>query len=354
MELFLKEKASELKERAPSAATNTIRDYRYHLDGLISWLSARRFRQERDNIPPTVKKSDAIAKFKKTIKIKEITRDSIESFLNQRTKAGKSPSTISTWLYTFKSFYQLVSKPSMGKISNPVKEIIRKPPKYSKTPSIQAKQTGKILAALKPCADDSPFVFRDKMFYWTMLKFGLRMKETLSLTQAHLKISAEHLVLSIKGKGNASRILPLPVFHEVDSNGTLSFEEIPGNAEYLNSFKEYIEGDNGLLNFMRKSTNDKKDKNRSYIFPSKHGSQLSHDSARNSFNRIIAETHLDSFGYTPMTLRNTAIINWIKAGVAIETVSRLAGHASLTTTQKLFLVDSPSPLGLGSALAKSL
>jgi site-specific recombinase XerD len=345
-----------------SAASYTIRDYRYHLTGLLRWHANKlAFKKMKElTAGPKIRREELIEQIMPMVSLCDITKDTLNEYLVANTKREKARSTISTWLYTFKSFYKSLNKASEGRIPDIAADIKRQAAKYEKAPHLTLKHTKKFLDYLASIPHDDPLAFRDKVFFLVMIKLGLRMEETLTIRKSDISFQEAHVSFAIEGKGSRKRFLPLPIYEEgKDKKGKAILVPIDGNIRFADMLKEYLESDTGLPWFKslkpfkyKPSSRSASKKKEDFIFMSSRGQHLSHDMGRRAFLGYMAHLRLDNFGYTPHSLRHTAVTNWLYSGVDIETASKLAGHANISTTERIYAHTEVKKLSEG--LAKSL
>lgn len=371
IEFYLGQKEKELLIRRGADSPYTIRDYRYHLQSFHFWILESRY-----PIPQEIQhlahiKEDWIKQHQEKIPIGMVTTELIQDYLVSKNKEGISQATLSTWLYTLKSFFKLISASNFN-FSDPVKEIKRQAPHYEKAPHLTLEHAHQLLDYLTQLDESNPILFRDKLLVWTLLKFGLRMSEGLGIGKADFHFTEHHLILTVRGKGNKNRTLPLPTVSEVQTReGKISYERIPQNQQYIDCLQRYLTESSGLMHFQNKASTPKKKSPKEKLgsplpstpshrgkavkhplFLSSFGKTLSHDMVRIICLKMFSELGLTSYGYTPHSLRHTAVTNWLYSGVDLQTVSELAGHANISTTEKIYAHTEARKLSQG--LAKSI
>jgi|GEM_PF-5124711 len=346
---YLKQKEKELTIKRGTESPYTIRDYAYHLDHFLNWCS--KYHQTPINL----------------LQIQEIDSNSIQEYILTLGKQKKAVATLAAHLYTIKSLFKLLARDSAGKITDQAKDIERQAQRYEKSPHLTLAHTQKFLAHIRALPIDEPARFRDKILFWTILKFGLRMSEALGLNREDLHFNEQMLTLSIRGKGNKGRALPLPTQAEFQSANGLVFEKILPNIDYIEHLTLYLKSPTGLryyevakgIDTNISSTTKKpmpqvgqgktKISKINPLFLSSRGNRLSHDMVRLSLDRIFIEVGLSGYNYTPHSLRHTAVTNWLYSGVDLQTVSELAGHASISTTERIYAHTEAKKLSQGLA-----
>lgn len=332
---FLKQKEKELTVKRGADSPYTIRDYAYHLDHFLNWC-LEKFKLSADKLC-----------------MHHVEMDSLQDYIVAMGKDKKAPATLAAHLYTLKSMYKLLARETGGLIEDIAKDIERQSQRYEKSPHLTLEHAQILLNYLIQMPANEPARFRDKILYWTLLKFGLRMSEGLGLGREDLHFGEHLLTITIRGKGNKRRVLPLPIFAEIQSANGIVFEPITQNQLYIQSLQSYLTASSGLIFYenrqvLGQTASNKNSKNRP-LFLSSRGTRLSHDMVRLGLERIWIESGLSGYNYTPHSLRHTAVTNWLYSGVDLQTVSELAGHANISTTERIYAHTEAKKLSQGLA-----
>jgi site-specific recombinase XerD len=136
---------------------------------------------------------------------------------------------------------------------------------------------------------------RNRAIIFTMLLAGLRVSELVSLRPDHIAISERKGTLTVTGKGNKRRSVPIP-------------KEL---REYLSDYLF----DNASIQ---------------WLFGSQRGEQLTVKGVQHLCATIGKKAGIENL--TPHILRHTYCHDLVSKGVAIEIVAKLAGHSKIETT----------------------
>ncbi|MGH3303144.1 MAG: tyrosine-type recombinase/integrase [Streptosporangiaceae bacterium] len=151
---------------------------------------------------------------------------------------------------------------------------------------------------------------------------GLRIGEALGLRRADM-----HLLPDSRGLGCAIVGAHIHVRHRANPNGALAKSRfprsVPASDAVLASYADYqyeragLAGEGGtdlvLVN----------------LYHDPVGAAMTYRSAKCFFDRLAAGC---GFPVRPHMLRHTAATNWVRAGVDLDVVQALLGHASLAST----------------------
>ena len=349
---FLEEKEKERLIRTGSVSPLTLSQYGYHLDHLLDFLVNKKIKLEKKNPSQLQSKLEIQKRFeflRASWTVNEIITEDIERYLIWHTKNGSGQSTLSTELYSYRSFWKLLKEKKRVEvdIAAPIK---RKAQAYQEAPHLKEKHIEKFQNYLRGMDESDPLQFRNKVLFSTICKFGCRITEALTLKRKSILLKSEEVICSIQGKGNKKRVLPLPLFEDgVDANGNFLPKAIPGHFEFSELLERYFKSGNGLPWFLSRSKEENKDP---FIFQSTRLNRLGYRMALIDFHKIINELRLDGYGYSPHSLRHTAATNWLNSQVDLKTVSELLGHASVLTTGTIYSHSEASKLRRG--LSKSL
>jgi len=363
---FLEEKEKEMLIRKGSVSSLTLSQYAYHFDHLLDFLVGERLAGEKKAVNGSFS-SPLLAERQTALRsswaIEDVKTEDLERYLIWHTRKGGSQSTLSTELYSYRSFWKLLkAKERVSEdVANPIK---RKAQKYQEAPHLKEKHIRKLQDFLSKMDESDPLSFRTKVLFSVICKFGCRITEALTLTRRSLSLKSEEVVCTILGKGNKKRVLPLPLYDEgVDAKGKYLPIPIAGHIEFAGLLDRYFQTPMGLPWFLAGGSKKQAGTPRKgvtagiagsspYLFQSSRFQRLSDDMARIEFQKIMIELGLEGYGYTPHSLRHTAATNWLNSQVDLKTVSELLGHASVLTTGTIYSHTEAKKLRRG--LSKSL
>lgn len=352
-DLFLREKEKELLIKKGSVSPETLRQYGYHIDHLLDYLVRTGNAADRRGAGAEARKA--------SLKVRDIATSDIENYLVWHMRKGGSQATLSTELYSFRSFWKVLKGKGWVEVDIAA-PIERKAQKYQEAPHLKEKHIKLFQDYLSRMDEGDPLSFRNKVLFSLICKFGCRITEALTLRRRDLSVKAEEVVCTFRGKGSKLRTLPLPLLQEgTDSRGRYLPSPIPGHIAFAELLHRYFELPTGLRAFLDRSPKSsepslkadrKASKESPYIFMSSRARRLSDDMARIEFHRIMVDLGLEGYGYTPHSLRHTAATNWLRSEVDLKTVSELLGHASVITTGTIYAHSEAQKLRRG--LSKSL
>jgi len=151
---------------------------------------------------------------------------------------------------------------------------------------------------LKAFLSFKPRTFFDHRLYTLLclaLDTGCRINELLNVKRSD--VDFDNLFITVKGKGNKERIVPISV-----------------------------ECRKTLFQFLKKH-------NLVYVFSSRHGSKLSYDNMRRDFNKLMTSLGIETDGAFH-SLRRTFATNFAREGGSLFALQSILGHSSIQTTQK--------------------
>ena len=153
------------------------------------------------------------------------------------------------------------------------------------------------------------------------------------MAEYDLIFQEDHLLVHVHGKRRRNRILPLPLYESRD-NDKKGLSPISKNLAYAQLLLRFIESQNELGYFKGISpAAHKKGTERvpeNWIFRTRRETQLRRDQAKNIFEKAMADMGFSNFGYTPHSMRHTAITNSLYSGVDLETASQMYGNSPAT------------------------
>ena len=229
----------------------------------------------------------------------EITTLDLRGYAASLGEAGYARSTVSRRLASLRSFFRFAQREELVD-SNPAKPL-RNPRKSLKLPHfLSTAEIGRLLSA--PPADQ-PLGLRDRAILETMYSAGLRVSETVALSDGDLDF--EQGLLHVRGKGRRERFAPVGSYaaralHRWQAVRKLNPQEPAGAA--------------------------------AAVFVNKFGRRLTTRSVGRMLEKHLAETGLDR-RTSPHTLRHSFATHLLDSGADIRSVQELLGHKSLVTTQ---------------------
>ena len=155
--------------------------------------------------------------------------------------------------------------------------------------------------------DKEEVTMRNKLIVYLLLYTGVRVSELVNIKTSDFDLLTGEL--KILGKGN-------------------KYREIPLNKKLLKVLKEY-------LNTERKENKHSEDSQ--YLLLTERSPKMHRDTV-NYVLRKLCENY--NFKTYPHKFRHTAFSILISKGVDIKTISALAGHNSIETTNRFYLNTS--------------
>ena len=214
-------------------------------------------------------------------------------------EAGYAKTTIARRLASMRSFYRFGQREGWAAI-NPAKPL-RNPRKSRTLPHfLSIDDLGRLFEA--PPADE-PMGLRDRAILETMYSAGLRISETVGLTEGDLDFAAG--VVRVRGKGKRERLAPL-------------------GSYAIRALRRWLD--------VRKLSQKEKQGAAAPVFLNKFGRRLTTRSVARMLEKYLALTGLDA-RTTPHSLRHSFATHLLDRGADIRSVQELLGHKSLSTTQ---------------------
>lgn len=238
-------------------------------------------------------------KFLKETNSKEITRNSVRSFLALRFKDGLKATTVNRKLASLRSFFKFLSQNELIETNPALNLSFLKTEK--KLPSLLTYET--ILKALE-LPDANTFEgLRDKVILELFYATGIRLRELVGLNLQDIDFSNE--LVQVTGKGSKQRLVP---FGKV-------------TARFL---KEYIRKRQAFLCALGLPEKA--------LFLNKKSERMT---ARQVQIRVIKYLLLasDKDEAYPHMLRHSFATHLLEEGADLLAVKELLGHSSLSTTQ---------------------
>lgn len=227
----------------------------------------------------------------------DLSSDLIEEFIYEQSLNDLKSSTISRRISTIKNFFIYLENENIKE--NLVTEVIL-PKKEKHIPSFL---TFEEVKSFLQVFDETKFnEFRDKTMFLLMYSAGLRVSELLTLTRN--SINFEEKIISLVGKGNKERSIPI-------NNLALS---------YLNRYFTLIDNDRVL----------KKSK---YIFLNRNtGKPITRQYLFIKINEYAKKAGIEK-QISPHTLRHSFATHLLENGADLRVVQELLGHTNIETTQ---------------------
>ncbi|MDF2928196.1 site-specific tyrosine recombinase XerD [Anaerospora sp.] len=230
--------------------------------------------------------------------LKDSSRNTILTYLNNLQTKGRAVSTISRNLAAIKSFYQyLVRERYLEK--DPAANL-ESPKLEKKLPKILT--IAEVEELLKQPNAFLPAGLRDKAMLELLYATGIRVSELISLNISDVNLDMGYI--KCFGKGAKERIVPL---------GSIAAKCV---QEYINK------GRSKLVRTYEESA----------LFVNHHGNRLT----RQGFWKIIKKYAQEANilrEITPHTLRHSFATHLLENGADLRSVQEMLGHADISTTQ---------------------
>lgn len=230
--------------------------------------------------------------------LKDSSRNTILTYLNNLQTKGRAVSTISRNLAAIKSFYQyLVRERYLEK--DPAANL-ESPKLEKKLPKILT--IAEVEELLKQPNAFLPAGLRDKAMLELLYATGIRVSELISLNISDVNLDMGYI--KCFGKGAKERIVPL---------GSIAAKCV---QEYINK------GRTKLVRTYEESA----------LFVNHHGNRLT----RQGFWKIIKKYAQEANilrEITPHTLRHSFATHLLENGADLRSVQEMLGHADISTTQ---------------------
>jgi integrase/recombinase XerC len=262
-----------------SASDYTTKSYREDLDALSGFLT-----EARGGACPAPG---------------QITVLDLRGYVAALHEAGYAAATIARRLASLRSFFRFGQREGWTK-TNPAKPL-RNPRKGRTLPHfLSSDDIGRLLAA--PPAD-KPAGLRDRAILETMYSAGLRVGETVGLSDGDLDFAAG--IVRVRGKGRRERLSPI---------GSYAARAL---RQWLCVRKVHARERSGA---------------ESPVFVNRFGRRLTTRSVARMLEKYLKLTGLDG-RTTPHSLRHSFATHLLDRGADIRSVQELLGHKSLVTTQ---------------------
>lgn len=213
-----------------------------------------------------------------------------------------SPAAVNRRLAALRSFYSWAEKEGLVEL-NPAGGVKGLPEPARDPRSLGRRELAALFRAVErqPVRGSFPLRERDRAVFSLMAHAGLRLSEVVSLDVSDVVLRERSGAVVVRlGKGMRRR-------------------EVPLNSTARAALKRWLER--------------RPDAESSALFLSESGGRLSRRSVDDRFRRYARAAGLPE-GVTAHCLRHTFCKNLVDAGVSLDRVAVLAGHASLNTTAR--------------------
>lgn len=237
-------------------------------------------------------------KYFPTIKtVDDLNDELIDNFIYEQSLNDLKSSTISRRISTIKNFFLFLENEKIA--TNLVKEVIL-PKKEKHIPTFLS--IDEIKNLLSVFDETKPTEYRDKTMVLVMYSAGLRVSELINLEKR--SINFEEKLITLKGKGNKERFVPLNYIA----------------LEYLN-------------NYLSQNKNNKVFSKSKYLFINKKdGKPLTRQYFFVELNKYAKRAGIDK-KISPHTLRHSFATHLLENGADLRVVQELLGHSKIETTQ---------------------
>lgn len=229
--------------------------------------------------------------------VDDLNDELIDNFIYEQSLNDLKSSTISRRISTIKNFFLFLENEKIA--TNLVKEVIL-PKKEKHIPTFLS--IDEIKNLLSVFDETKPTEYRDKTMVLVMYSAGLRVSELINLEKR--SINFEEKLITLKGKGNKERFVPL--------------NDIA--LEYLN-------------NYLSQNKNNKFFSKSKYLFINKKdGKPLTRQYFFVELNKYAKRAEIDK-KISPHTLRHSFATHLLENGADLRVVQELLGHSKIETTQ---------------------
>lgn len=229
--------------------------------------------------------------------VDDLNDELIDNFIYEQSLNDLKSSTISRRISTIKNFFLFLENEKIA--TNLVKEVIL-PKKEKHIPTFLS--IDEIKNLLSVFDETKPIEYRDKTMVLVMYSAGLRVSELINLEKR--SINFEEKLITLKGKGNKERFVPLNYIA----------------LEYLN-------------NYLSQNKNNKVFSKSKYLFINKKdGKPLTRQYFFVELNKYAKRAGIDK-KISPHTLRHSFATHLLENGADLRVVQELLGHSKIETTQ---------------------
>jgi integrase/recombinase XerD len=153
---------------------------------------------------------------------------------------------------------------------------------------------------------------RDRFLFGLLHESGIRIGEALGLRHEDLAVAEREVTVVPRDNDNRAR------------SKSREPRSIPVSAELVRLYADYLHGEYGNLDSDYVFVN---------LWGQPHGHPLAYPAVYDLVRRLRRRTDID---FDPHWCRHTAATRMLRDGVPIEVVSKLLGHADLTTTSSVY------------------
>ena len=229
--------------------------------------------------------------------VDDLNDELIDNFIYEQSLNDLKSSTISRRISTIKNFFLFLENEKIA--TNLVKEVIL-PKKEKHIPTFLS--IDEIKNLLNVFDETKPTEYRDKTMVLVMYSAGLRVSELINLEKR--SINFEEKLITLKGKGNKERFVPLNYIA----------------LEYLN-------------NYLSQNKNNKVFSKSKYLFINKKdGKPLTRQYFFVELNKYAKRAGIDK-KISPHTLRHSFATHLLENGADLRVVQELLGNSKIETTQ---------------------
>jgi len=269
----------------------TIQEY---IDSLITELhlsNNTKIAYEKDLL-----KYQEYLKKKNILKIDNIKREHITSFLELLKKENLKPQSIAHYLTSIKNYHKFLLQNNYT--ADNIAKSIERPKLSKKLPNALSLEEIMKLLDIKTI---TPFDYRNKCMLELLYGTGLRISELLSLTVND--IDTTNCTVRCIGKGNKERIVPI-------------------NDFIIESLNNYLKVRPLLL----------KSKTTKELFLNSRGDKISREGFFKILKKILLEKGLNP-NISPHTLRHSFATHLLEYGADLRVIQEMLGHSDISTTR---------------------
>ena len=261
--------------------------------------------------------------------LEAFTENLLKDYLIDHLTAGNGPTTLNTHLYCFRSFWRFAAK--TYQVPDPTLDLKRSRAKGGHHHHLPDRHVEAFLEHLGKRDVAKDIRARDHLFFGIIARYGTRLGETLALDLDSVTVSKHSIDLKIVGKGNKTRLVPLPLY---DEKGKIEAREpfVALLEHYLTKVRPKWKAAAG---------------HEKALFLSQKGFRWSDDAARAVFKDAMAACDLAQHGYVVHSLRHSVASRLLNSGVGLPTVSKILGHASTQVTASIYAHSDESEVEKG-------
>jgi len=235
-------------------------------------------------------------KKKNIIKIQDIKKEHIISFLESLKKQDLKPQTLAHYLTSIKNYHKFLLQNEY--VSENIAKSVERPKLSKKLPNTLSLEEVMTLLDIETV---TPFDYRNKCMLELLYGTGLRISELLSLTVND--IDTINCIVRCVGKGDKERIVPI-------------------NDYIIDSLKKYLETRPLLL----------KNKTTKELFLNSRGEKLSREGFFKVLKKLLLEKNLNP-NISPHTLRHSFATHLLEYGADLRVIQEMLGHSDISTTR---------------------